>query len=84
MRLEASIAIFDPFSEPIIAEKEGVVRFKDIILGTTLKEELNEDTGNIEKKITEFTMETLQPRIILEDGNGNEVATYFLPGSAYS
>ncbi|MBI9101253.1 MAG: DNA-directed RNA polymerase subunit beta' [Spirochaetales bacterium] len=80
---EASIAIFDPFSEPIIAEKEGTVKFKDIILGTTLKEELNEDTGNIEKKITEFSMETLQPRIILEDADGAEVATYYLPGSAY-
>ncbi len=80
---DASIAIFDPFSEPIIAEKKGTVKFKDIILGTTLKEELNEDTGNIEKKIAEFSTETLQPRIILEDSSGDEVATYYLPGSAY-
>ncbi len=80
---EESIAIFDPFSEPIIAEVGGTVRFFDIVLGTTLKEEINEDTGNIEKKITEFTLETLQPRIVIEDEGGSELASYYLPGSAY-
>ncbi len=80
---ESSIARFDPFSEPIIAEFSGVVRYHDIILGTTLKEEINEDTGNIEKKITEYTLETLQPRIVLADNEGNELATYYLPGGSY-
>ncbi len=80
---EESIAIFDPFSEPIISEVDGKVKFQDIVLGTTLKEEINEDTGNIEKKITEFTLETLQPRILIENKKGEEVGSYFLPGSAY-
>ncbi len=80
---EESIAVFDPFSEPIIAEVSGRVRFEDIVLGTTLKEEVNEDTGKIEKKITEFTLESLQPRIIIENEEGEELASYFLPGSAY-
>ena len=78
-----AIASFDPFSEPIIAEKDGTVKFVDILLGTTLKEEVNEETGNVEKKITEYTLETLQPRIEIVDAEGNEVATYFLPGSSY-
>ena len=78
-----SLATFDPFSEPIIAEEDGKVRFEDIVLGTTLKEEINEDTGNIEKKITEFSLESLQPRIVLEDSKGNEKASYFLPGNSY-
>ncbi|MCF7943030.1 MAG: DNA-directed RNA polymerase subunit beta' [Spirochaetia bacterium] len=78
-----TIAAFDPFSEPIIAEQDGIVRFVDIMLGTTLKEEINEETGNVEKKITEFTLETLQPRIEIQDSDGNELATYFLPGSSY-
>jgi DNA-directed RNA polymerase subunit beta' len=83
--LEANepIASFDPFSEPIIAEVGGTVRFHDIVKGTTLKEEVNEDTGNIEQKITEFTLESLQPRIIIEGKDGEELATYYLPGSAY-
>ena len=77
------IAMFDPFSDPIIAEQDGVIKFDDIILGTTLKEEINEDTGNIEKKITDFSLDTLQPKIIVEDADGNEMANYYLPGNAY-
>jgi DNA-directed RNA polymerase subunit beta' len=80
---EEPLAIFDPFSEPIIAEVDGKVRFQDIVLGTTLKEEINEDTGNIEKKIAEFTLESLQPRIIIEDESGQELTGYYLPGGAY-
>ena len=80
---EEALAYFDPFSEPIIAEAEGKVVFEDIVLGTTLKEEINEDTGKIEKKITDYTVETLQPRITIQDDNAEVVATYYLPGNAY-
>jgi DNA-directed RNA polymerase subunit beta' len=80
---EEALAYFDPFSEPIIAEAEGKVIFEDIVLGTTLKEEINEDTGKIEKKITDYTVETLQPRITIQDDNAEVVATYYLPGNAY-
>jgi DNA-directed RNA polymerase subunit beta' len=80
---EEPLALFDPFSEPIIAETNGFVKFHDIVLGTTLKEEVNEDTGNIEKKITEFSLESLQPRIAIVDEFENEKANYFIPGSAY-
>ncbi len=80
---DETVAFFDPFSEPIIAEKDGTIVFEDIILGTTLKEEINEDTGKIEKKIMEFTLETLQPRIVIKDKSGKELVKYFLPGNAY-
>ena len=80
---DETIAYFDPFSEPIIAEVSGTVKFEDIVLGTTLKEEINEDTGKIEKKITEFPLESLQPRLMVVDGDGEEVASYYLPGQAY-
>ena len=80
---DETIAYFDPFAEPIIAEVSGRVRFEDIVLGTTLKEEINEDTGKVEKKITEFPLESLQPRLIVVDGEDEEVASYYLPGQAY-
>ena len=79
---DETIAYFDPFAEPIIAEETGAVRFEDIVLGTTLREEINEDTGRIEKKITELSTETLQPRIVVETDDGGE-AVYYLPGAAY-
>ncbi|MDR0455382.1 MAG: DNA-directed RNA polymerase subunit beta', partial [Treponema sp.] len=79
---EKTIATFEPFSDPIIAEASGIVKYEDIIPGTTLKEEIDEDTGHTEKRITEFQLETKQPRIHIMDENDNEIASYHLPGGA--
>jgi DNA-directed RNA polymerase subunit beta' len=80
---EKTIATFDPFSDPIIAEASGYVNYEDILPGTTLKEELDEETGNTEKRITEYHLESKQPRIFITDEEGTELASYFLPGGAY-
>lgn len=80
---DKKIATFDPFSDPIIAEASGTVKYDDIILGSTYKEEINEDTGNKAKQIIEFQHESLQPRIFIVDNNDNEVASYFLSSGAY-
>ncbi|VDB00917.1 DNA-directed RNA polymerase beta' subunit [Olavius algarvensis spirochete endosymbiont] len=80
---DESLAIFDPFSEPIIAEVNGMIKFEDIIPGTTLREEINEDTGNIEKKITDSSTETLQPRIAIVDKGGESLQDYYLPENSY-
>ncbi|MFA5446854.1 MAG: DNA-directed RNA polymerase subunit beta' [Sphaerochaeta sp.] len=81
-----AIVTFDPFSEPIVAEEDGWAAFVDIKLGTTLIEEVNEETGNIEKKITEHSLEALQPRIEVtseKGGKGDTLAVYLLPGGSY-
>jgi DNA-directed RNA polymerase subunit beta' len=80
---EKTIATFDPFSDPIISEMSGTVKYEDIIPGTTLKEEIDEETGNTEKRITEFQLESKQPRIFIVDDEEKEIASYFLPGGAY-
>ena len=80
---DKTIATFDPFSDPIIAEASGIVKYEDIILGSTLKEEFDEDTGNTEKRITEFQHDTKQPRIFIVDENEKEIASYHLPSGAY-
>ncbi|MDR1901136.1 MAG: DNA-directed RNA polymerase subunit beta' [Treponema sp.] len=81
---EMTIATFDPFSDPIIAEISGIVKYEDIIPGTTLKEETTEESGGrTEKRITEFQLESKQPRIFITDDDGKEIASYFLPGGAY-
>jgi DNA-directed RNA polymerase subunit beta' len=80
---EKPVAEFDPFSDPIIAEASGLVKYEDIIPGSTLKEEVDENSGNVEKQITDFHIESKQPRIIITDDAGNEVASYYLPAGAY-
>ena len=78
-----TIATFDPYSEPIIAEVSGYVHFEDIILGSTLAEEINEESGNVEKVITELHLDTKQPRVFITEESGNELGSYYLPGGAY-
>ena len=79
---DKTIATFEPFSDPIIAEASGTVKYDDIISGTTLKEEIDEDSGNTEKRITEFQLENKQPRINIVDKEGNVLVQYHLPGGA--
>jgi DNA-directed RNA polymerase subunit beta' len=82
LKAEKTIANFDPFSDPIIAEVSGSVKYEDIIPGTTLKEEIDDKTENMEKRITEFQLDGKQPRIFIVDDDGTELASYFLPGGA--
>jgi DNA-directed RNA polymerase subunit beta' len=82
IKAEKTIANFDPFSDPIIAEVSGSVKYEDIIPGTTLKEEIDDKTENMEKRITEFQLDGKQPRIFIVDDDGTELASYFLPGGA--
>ena len=77
-----TLATFDPFSDPIIAEVAGYVHYEDIIPGSTLSEDLDEETGNIEKRITDLHLDTKQPRILITDEAGNEKGSYYLPGGA--
>jgi len=80
------VVTFDPFSEPFICEATGYVSYRDIKSGSTLIEEKNLETGNVERKITEHALETLQPTIVItshKDGKGDELAIYQLPGATY-
>ncbi|MEM9424111.1 MAG: DNA-directed RNA polymerase subunit beta', partial [Spirochaetota bacterium] len=81
--IDEPIAVFDPFSDPIISEQSGSVRFVDLINGVTLREELNEETGNIEKKIAEQFSQSLEPRIELLNDDGEMIGNYYLPGGSY-
>ena len=76
------VATFDPYSEPIIAEVSGYVQYEDIILGSTLEEQVNENNGNVDKVITELHLDTKQPRVFITDEAGNELGSYYLPGGA--
>ncbi|MCR5731537.1 MAG: DNA-directed RNA polymerase subunit beta' [Sphaerochaetaceae bacterium] len=77
------IVEFDPFSEPILAEQSGTVLFADMKDDVTLITEVNGETGNVERKITEHRLENLQPRIVIRDDEGNDLETYAMPGGAY-
>ncbi len=77
------IAQYDAFNEPLITEHAGVIRFKDIIVGQTLKEEKDEVTGFFNRiiiKSKERELE-LQPRISVVSSDG-KTENYVLPYGA--
>ncbi len=76
------IGEFDPFSEPIIAEQDGYIHFEDIIVGSTLEESVDLQTGSTERYITDLHLDVKQPRLLVTDEDGNEKGTYYLPAGA--
>ncbi|RDC60919.1 DNA-directed RNA polymerase [Alteripontixanthobacter maritimus] len=91
------LAEWDPFSLPIITEQSGVVRFKDLIDGTTMEERVDDATGIAQRVVTELRAsgrkkgEDLRPRMtLLSEGDTDETeetaaARYMLaPGTTLS
>jgi DNA-directed RNA polymerase subunit beta' len=87
------LAEWDPFSLPIITEQSGVVKFQDLIDGTTMEERVDDATGIAQRVVTETKTtgrkknEDLRPRLTLfnDAGDESEAARYMLaPGTALS
>ena len=77
-----AVTSFDPFSEPIICEYDGMVQFKDLTVGITLVEERNEETGKVSYKVTDHNVENTEPAISIINEEGVEVANYLIPASS--
>jgi DNA-directed RNA polymerase subunit beta' len=76
------IGEFEQFIEPILAESDGYIHFEDVILGSTLEEKVDLQTGKSERYITDLHLDVKQPRIIITDEAGNPQGNYFLPAGA--
>ena len=68
------LAEWDPFTLPIITEKNGVVEYADLIEGVTLVEKTDDVTGLSSKVVVDYKQAAkgadLRPRLILKDENG--------------
>ncbi|MEA1879185.1 MAG: DNA-directed RNA polymerase subunit beta' [Campylobacterota bacterium] len=71
------IAEWDPYSEPIIAEQKGTVKFEDIIPGVTAVEQFDEITGDTRLELNEYIPTAYKPAILLATDNG-EIIRYQL------
>ncbi|MBM4250686.1 MAG: DNA-directed RNA polymerase subunit beta' [Deltaproteobacteria bacterium] len=83
------LAVWDPFTVPIIAEVAGSVRFTDLREGTSLEERVDEVTFQTQRVVTEFRSGDLKPRLEIVDDSGTTVkvstkkdAVYNLPAGA--
>ena len=85
----AKVAEWDPYSNTIIAEKDGIVQFQDLIENVSYQEEVDSTTGITSRKVINWkanTKKALNPAITLVDEKGQvislggkKVAEYLLP-----
>ncbi|MDX2028273.1 MAG: DNA-directed RNA polymerase subunit beta' [Alphaproteobacteria bacterium] len=87
------LAEWDPYTLPIITEREGIVHYVDLVEGLSVREVMDEATGISSKKVIDFRQQPrgaeLRPRIVLHDAKGEPIklssgleARYFLPVDA--
>ncbi len=73
----ATVAEWDPYSNPIIAELSSKIVFQDIEEGATMTEQIDPVTGFATKVITESKSSETKPTVLLTDEAGEVLS---LPG----
>ena len=74
---------WDPYTFSILTEDLGTVRFKDIIEGLTVHEEVDEVTGLSRFIIVDSPDEKKQPTIEIKDKTGKVTRKYHMPSHAH-
>jgi DNA-directed RNA polymerase subunit beta' len=78
------LAEWDPYTNVILAEKPGTVRYDDITDDLTLKEEFDEISGKATRVIVESSEhKELQPKVIIRGDKGKEISRHILPSGAH-
>ncbi|AEV32465.1 DNA-directed RNA polymerase subunit beta' [Owenweeksia hongkongensis] len=77
------ICDWDPYNAVIISETAGTIKFQDIDQGVTYRVEIDEQTGFMEKVISETRSKKVIPTISIVDAKGNELKHYTLPVGAH-
>ena len=87
------LAEWDPYTIPIITEKEGTAHYVDLVEGVSMREIIDESTGIGSRVVMDWKQQTgganLRPRITLRDNNGEVInlpngleARYFMSMNA--
>ena len=74
---------WDPYTFSMLTEQKGTVRFKDIIEGMTVHEEVDEVTGLMRLIIVDSPDEKKQPTIEIRHDGGKIARRYHMPSHAH-
>ncbi|SUZ77255.1 uncharacterized protein METZ01_LOCUS30109, partial [marine metagenome] len=74
---------WDPYTFSIVTEKAGAVRFKDIVQGITVHEEVDEVTGLSRLIIVDSPDEKKQPTVEIRGEDGKVLRKYHMPSHAH-
>ncbi len=71
------LADWDPYTIPIITERDGHAAYTDLVEGISIREIMDEATGISAKVVTDWRQQArgsdLKPRILLKDDAGNAI-----------
>jgi len=77
------LAEWDPYTNPMLTEMSGRVKFGDVLEGVTMREQLDEVTGMSRKVIIESRGADYRPRVSIKSVETGETLTrYLLPVGA--
>ncbi|MBL9085687.1 MAG: DNA-directed RNA polymerase subunit beta' [Planctomycetia bacterium] len=82
VREKAVLVRWDPHNVPILAERDGVIRFDDVVEGKTMREEMDPGSG-VRRRVVMEHKGDLHPQIVIEDEKGQPIALYPLPEKAH-
>ena len=72
----------DPYNAVILTDIPGKVKYIDLVGGSTLQQVTDEQTGHVQKVVTESKDKTLTPNIAVE-GDDGEIKLFNLPIRSY-
>jgi len=73
---------WDPYSDVILSDKGGRVRFGDLLLDVTIREKIDEKTGKMQLVVTEDREKKHHPHIHVLDADDNVVGHFIIPTGA--
>ncbi len=73
---------WDPYTSPILTEVDGEVRYEDIKEAVTMREEVDQATGLVDRVIIEHKGE-YHPQIIIQNDKKEVLAIYPIPSGAH-
>jgi len=76
------IYTWDPYSDVILADREGTVRFGDLLLDVTIKEKIDEKTGKMQMVVIDDREKKHHPHIHVVDDGGNIIGNFIIPTGA--
>ncbi len=82
VKAKETVVRWDPYTQPILTEVDGRVKYEDIIENVTIKQQVNEISGIKERIVLEHRAD-YHPQIVIINDKGETVGIYPIPRGAH-
>ncbi|UCH83299.1 MAG: DNA-directed RNA polymerase subunit beta', partial [Candidatus Latescibacterota bacterium] len=74
---------WDPYTDVILTDKKGVVRYQDLLDDVTIKEKIDEKTGMMQMVVIEDREKKHHPQLQVVDEGGSVIGNFIIPTGAH-